>query len=133
MNIDTRKILSANEFQLVDSKGNVKAVFAANESGVELSMMDSNGKKNLKMMVDNSGLSFLKMFDQDSDKEKIDISVDSQGAHLYLTGEDKQQSYLFLKKNGASGVVLIDKEGQRRAQVLISPEGNADISTSPKK
>lgn len=129
MSTEAKKIVTANEFQLVDAEGRVRGIFSAGESGVEFSMMDKNNKTNLKMMIDNEGLSFLKMFDAESETEKIDISVDSKGTHLFLAGEGKQQSYLFLKKDGASGVVLVDKAGSRKAQVLLSPEGVPNIAT----
>jgi hypothetical protein len=58
----------------------------------------------------------------------VDISVDAIGCHVLLASPAKQQSYLFLKGTGATGLVLTDVVGTRRAQFMLSPEGRADMS-----
>jgi hypothetical protein len=58
---------------------------------------------------------------------KIDIRVDPLGCHVLLAGPAQQQSYLFLKNTGASGLVLTNAAGERLAHLMLSPEGRADL------
>lgn len=131
MKESSKKIITANEFQLVDSAGKVRASLSATDEGVSLTMTGSQEKAHLKLMVDEAGMSFLKLYDASSTDPRVDISVDDKGTHLFLAGEGKQQSYLFLKKGGASGVVLIDREGQRRAQLMLSADGKPEVTIQP--
>jgi hypothetical protein len=45
-----------------------------------------------------------------------------------LASPAKQQSHLFLNDTGATGLVLTDALGVRRAQFMLSPEGRAEVS-----
>lgn len=126
-----RKIISANEFQLVDAEGGVRASLSASDTGVAFSMLNANGRTNLQLMVDNSGFSALKLFDSETQAAKVDVSLDDKGSHLYLAGMGKQQSYLFLKNDGASGVVLMDKNGDRRVEVMLDPSGKPRVKIQP--
>lgn len=128
-----KKIVTANEFQLVDASGRLRASLTASADGVSLSMAGTEGKTHIKLMVDSAGLSFLKLFDSSSEEAKVDISLDDKGTHLFLAGDGKQQSYLFLKKGGASGVVLVDREGTRRAQLLLNADGEPNATLYPRQ
>ncbi len=126
--------ITATEFKLVDASGNVRAVLGTTDEGSALSFFNSKGKLQLKMMVDEAGLSFLKMYNNtDQENAKVDISLDDKGTHLLLAGEDRQESYLFLKNDGSTGVVLKNKNGERRAQVLLTSTDVPDVSIYPDK
>jgi hypothetical protein len=79
----------------------------------------------------------VRIYDESSNKPRIELSIDALGSHVHFAGGESQQSYLFLKKTGVTGVVLTDSKGTRKAEVLVSPEGNANIavwdSTGAKK
>lgn len=104
MDNQNRNVITANEIQLVDSKGRRSAVLA----------------------VDDLGFSALKLYDPSTQIVKVEISLDDKGSHCWMAGENKQQSYIFLKKTGASGLVLIDRDGVRRLEAMI------DESTEPR-
>lgn len=120
------KTVTANSFELVDEKGNIRAIFSALTNGVSLTFSDASGKTQLKMAADNAGLSSLSMYDTEG-KEKVGISLDDQGTHVHLGGTDKQESYLFLKNSGASGLVMTDKNGERRLEAKVGPDGQPDV------
>ena len=70
----------------------------------------------------------MQIHDKEGASPRVDISVDAIGCHVLLASPAKQQSYLFLKDTGATGLVLTDAEGTRRAQFMLSPEGRAEVS-----
>lgn len=129
MNND-KKVITAHEFQLIDPNGNIRAVLTSSDSGADLVFSDTKGKSQLKLSTGEGGLSALNMYDI-AGQEKISVSVDDKGTHVYLAGAGKQESYLFLKNSGASGLVLTDKEGNRRLEAKVGPDGKPDITIYP--
>jgi hypothetical protein len=94
--------VEAEEFRLLDSKGQLRARLGMDGDSVSLSLHGGQ-------------------------VSKIDIRVDPLGCHVLLAGLTKQQSYLFLKNTGASGLVLTNAAGARQAHLTLSPEGRADL------
>jgi hypothetical protein len=95
--------VEAEEFRLVDSKGQLRARLGMDGDSVSLSLHGAQGIL------------------------QVDIRVDPLGCHVLLAGLTKQQSYLFLKNTGASGLVLTNAAGARQAHLTLSPEGRADL------
>ena len=124
------KVLSANVFQLLDSNGKVRALLSPTNEGVGLIISNAEGKEQIKLSADDNGAASLKLYDN-TGEEKIELSVDDQGTHIHLAGAGKQETYLFLKKSGASGLVLTDKDGIRRMDVKIGPDAQPDIAIYP--
>jgi len=123
------KIITANGFQLVDSSGKVRALLTATENGVNLSFSDKTGKPQLKLATED-GLSEFTMYDE-TGKEKVGISLDDKGTHVHLAGAGKQETYLFLKNSGASGLVLTYTEGNRRIEAKLGPDGEPKVTIFP--
>lgn len=125
-----KKIVVANEFQLKDQNGQLRAALSADEKETTFSLKGEGQKDVIKLSVGSAGLSSLTFFDS-SDKEKIQLSLDDKGMHIHLAGEGKQQSYIFLKSNAASGFVLTDVDGNRRFEAFISPDGKPHVTVFP--
>ncbi len=115
--------VEAEEFRLLDSGGRLRARLGLDGDSVSLSLNGAQGSLQVRLQADNQGNSALLIQDADGRSPKVDISVDPLGCHVLLAGSDKQQSYLFLKNTGASGLVLTDAAGERRAQLMLSPDG----------
>jgi hypothetical protein len=64
--------------------------------------------------------------------EKIGISLDDKGTHVHLAGTGKQESYLFQKNSGDSGLVLTDSNGNRRLEAKVGPDAEPNITIYPK-
>lgn len=127
-------VLKAHEFQLLDANGQQQARLGATANGVALTMGSSGSSGSgpqLWLGVDAGGDAALQLFDRDTGAKRVEISLDAKGTHVFLAGEGGQQSYLFLKNGGPTGVVLTDQTGKRRAQVMVDAAGKPDISTDP--
>jgi hypothetical protein len=57
------------------------------------------------------------------------LAVDPKGAHVKFDRPGGASSYLFLNDEGVSGVVLFDKSGKRRYELLL----NADSSVTTRR
>lgn len=127
---DKKKIIIANEFRLEDQNGQLRALLSGTEKGTFFSLMDGGEKEVVKLSVEATGLSSLTFFDS-SAKEKIQLSYDEKGMHIHLAGEGKQESYVFLKSNAASGFVLTDVDGNRRFQATMGPDSSPHVTIFP--
>ena len=123
------RIVEAEEFRLVDSEGRLRARLGLDAgSCVSLSLHTAQGTLEVRLHTDDQGCSAVQIHDKEGASPRVDISVDAIGCHVLLASPAKQQSYLFLKDTGATGLVLTDAEGTRRAQFMLSPEGRAEVS-----
>jgi len=129
---DQKVIITANEFHLTDLKGKVRVVLTATENGAGFTFANEEGNSQLKIASSDDGLSVISMYDK-AGVEKIGISLDDKGTHVHMTGTGKQESYLFLKNSGASGLVLTDSDGNRRLEAKVGPDAEPDITIYPKK
>ena len=125
-----KKIVTANEFQLVDANGAVRALLTAIDDGVSFTLSGTKGDARIKLSAGNDGLSGLTILD-DKGADKIEISLDDKGTHMHLAGEGKQESYIFLKDSGATGLVMTDRQGERRIAVTIGPDDKPHITIFP--
>ena len=125
-----KKIIIANEFRLQDQNGQLRALLSGTEKGTNFSLMNGEKQEVVKLSVDSTGFSSLTFFDS-SAKERIQLSLDDKGMHIHLAGEGKQESYIFLKTNAASGFVLTDVNGNRRFQATIGPDSNPQVTVFP--
>jgi hypothetical protein len=122
-------IVEAEEFRLLDSDGRLRARLGLDGSAcVSLSLHTAQGTIQVRLHTDDQGHSALQIQDTAGGSPRVDISVDAIGCHVLLASPAKQQSYLFLKDTGATGLVLTDASGVRRAQFMLSPEGRAEVS-----
>jgi hypothetical protein len=122
------KTIEAEEFRLVDSRGNLRARLGIQDEQTILELRTVTGHLALKVGAGPEGIAAIRIYDESSNKPRIELSIDAQGSHMHFAGGESQQSYLFLKKTGATGVVLTDSKGTRKAEVLVSAEGNASIA-----
>ena len=127
---DKKKIIIANEFRLEDQNGQLRALLSGTEKETFFSLRDGGEKEVVKLSVEATGLSSLTFFDS-SAKERIQLSLDEKGMHIHLAGEGKQESYIFLKSNAASGFVLTDVDGNRRFQATMGPDSNPHVTIFP--
>lgn len=125
-----KKVISAHEFQLIGQDGNIRAALTSADGGTDLTFSGASGKPQLKLSATGDGLASLNMYDNDG-REKISISVDDLGTHVHLAGTGKQESYLFLKNTGASGLVLTDRKGNRRLEAKVGLDAEPDITIYP--
>lgn len=103
-----KKIIIANEFRLNDAEGKTKISISAGDNG-------------------QSAIRFY----NDKGQEKIEISLDDQGTHIHLSGLDRQETYLFQKNSGATGLVLTDAAGERRLEVTVGPDSAPQVRVFP--
>jgi hypothetical protein len=124
-------IITANEFRLTELSGKVRATLTATDNGAGFTFANEEGNSQLSITSSDAGFSSIRIYDK-AGVEKIGISLDDKGTHVHLAGTGKQESYLFLKNSGASGLVLTDSNGNRRLEAKVCTDAEPDITIYPK-
>jgi hypothetical protein len=99
----------------------------------ELRIVDASGKPRViltaqvSIALDSGGHASLKLSNPDAKLPTASIEIDDKGAHIKFDKPGGASSYFFLSNTGESGVVLIDKLGTRRLDILLPANGDAVV------
>ena len=96
----------------------------------EFRLLDSEGRLRARLGFDGASSVSLQIHDIAGGAPRVDISVDAIGCHVLLANPARQQTYLFLKDSGATGLVLTDVVHERRAHFMLSPDGRVEVSVA---
>jgi len=118
----TAKLISANNFFLIDENGRPRAALFVGKDGPSLSLSDENGKTRVWLRADKDGVG-LGLYDENG-KNRARLWADKDGPVLALRDEnDKNRALLVAGKDGPS-LSLGDENGKIRA-------GLATLKDSP--
>lgn len=115
--------VTGRTFNVVDVSGRVRAAWSVEGDAPTLTFFDRDSKPRLQLVVNDAGFPQVLLYGQAGKPPTLKAECDANGGHVWLAGEGKQESYLFLKNTGATGVVLINAQGVRQAELMISAEG----------
>jgi hypothetical protein len=121
------KTIEAEEFRLVDARGNLRARLGFDGERASFEFRTPLGRIILQLTTSDTDTA-LQMYEESSEAPRIELSIDAQGSHVHLATGESQESYLFLKRSGATGLVLTDSMGRRKTECVVSPEGAAGVS-----
>ncbi len=94
-----------------------------------LALLDEAGRPALRSELDGKGRPRITLFSNEPVARPIAVlEGDEKGAHVLFHGAGAQQSYLFQKNDGTSGLVLTGAGGAHRAEVKLDASGTVDIS-----
>jgi hypothetical protein len=118
--MDSNEIL-ATSFSLTDAAGRVYAKLSLVDGAPAFVLFDEQNRARLRVGLTAAGLPHLYLHGVPNAEPTLKIECDPLGGHVLLNNGGAQQSYLFLKNTGASGLVLFGANGQRQAELLIDP------------
>jgi hypothetical protein len=113
--------ISGSAFSLTNESGRVCAQLTFVEGAPALVFFDQNNEVRLRVGLTPQGLPQVFLHGLPGADATLKVECDPLGGHVLLNNGKVQQSYLFLKNTGASGLVLFGVNGQRQAEVLVDP------------
>ena len=116
--------ISGTSFSLVDAAGRIRAKLSVVDGAPALVLLDEQNQTRLRVGLSAQGLPHVFLLGIPDAEPTLKIECDPLGGHVLLNNGGKQQSYLFLKNTGASGLVLFGANGQRQAELLVDPAGS---------
>jgi hypothetical protein len=122
------KKLIATELIIVDVNGNPRLRLSATSKSPMIEMLNDKGGVALSVSLDETNHPSIALTNPDGGSA-ASLAVDLKGAHVKFDRPGGASSYLFLNDEGVSGVVLLDKGGKRRYELLL----NADSSVTTRR
>ncbi len=106
-----RKVISAQEFRLVDSKGKTRGVFDIRNGIVGLDILDAKGTIRAGLALGQHGIVGLEMYD----------------------AKGNLRAGLALGQHGSPGLEMFDAKGTSRAMFLLTKHGSPDLEMDDAK
>jgi hypothetical protein len=117
------KPLKTTDLTIVDAQGRPRLRLSATSKSPTLQMLGENGSVALQVLLDESNHPAITLLNPDGGST-VSMAVDPKGAHVKLDRPGGASSYIFLNDEGGSGVVLVDKNGKRRYELLVNPDSS---------
>ena len=119
--------LDTRELRIVDASGKSRVIFTAQTGQPAIRVPGEDGSAKVSIALDSGGHASLKLSNPDAKLPTASIEIDDKGAHIKFDKPGGASSYFFLSNTGESGVVLIDKLGTRRLDILLPANGDAVV------
>jgi len=124
---NVRPPISTEELRITDAQGRSRMVLSAKSGAPVVQLLQPNGKVGLNIALDEHDRGSIRIHNPDPKGPVVTIEVDPKGAHVKFDGPTGASSYLFLNNEQDSGVVFLDAQGKRRAEVLVVASGQSKI------
>ncbi len=129
------KVIQAERFEVVDSKGKSRVSIGAAEDGSSgLEISDNKGKPRVAVGAFTNGCVGLILYDGDG-KRRTEISVLQDGSPVLrlCDKEEKDRAALAVHPDGCPGFGLLDKEEQSRMGFALAVDGAPAIMLSDRR
>jgi hypothetical protein len=112
--------IAAEEFCLVDKKGNIRAVLSLNEDRQpRLLLFDNNEKLRLSFYIEEGQPGIELLDTNEKTRAALGLGDNGQPALLLLDKEEKVQASLEMGEDGGPGLDLYDPAGELRASLAL--------------
>lgn len=123
--------ITTQELRIVDAQGHPRMILSAKDGRPVIMLLGSDAKQAASIALDAQDHPSIRLANPDASGAVAAIEVDDKGAHVKFDRPGGASSYLFLNDAGASGVVLIDGKGVRRASAILSADGMLAVTGEP--
>lgn len=120
--------LIAHQLTLIDETGKPALRLSATSNTPSVELLNTSGEIALAMTLDAAGHPSITLNNPDGGSTAT-LAVDPKGAHVKFDRPGGASSYFFLNDEGVSGIVLLDRTGQRRYEVLVNADGSVTTRT----
>jgi hypothetical protein len=122
------RMITAQKFMLVDSRGKTRGEFDVTRKGVaQLAVFDGTGTLRAGLGVGTDGAPALGIYGHDG-KPRIEVGLTRSVARVVLFDADaKPQATFGVAPDGQSGMGLMDKAGNPRASIIVQSDGSPTL------
>jgi hypothetical protein len=122
------RMITAQKFMLVDSRGKTRGEFNVTSKGVaQVAVFDGTGTLRAGLGVGTDGAPALGIYGHDG-KPRIEVGLTRSVARVVLFDADaKPQATLGVAPDGQSGMGLMDKAGNPRASIIVETDGTPTL------
>ena len=124
--MDAPPPIVTQHLEIVDSAGRPRLVLSARSVAPYVRLLQVDGRTSAELTLAGD-YPVVKLENPGPTGPTAALEVDDKGAHVKFDGPGKASSYLFLNNSGGSGVVLIDRNGVRRLDVMVGADGEPKV------
>jgi len=126
------KVVTAQEFRLVDSEGKTRASLAAQADGsTGIALIDKDGKRRAVLRLRADGSPSLSLHDADGkNRATLDTQADNSVGLILTNRDGKGGAAMVIPPNGEAAAILKDKEGN---VVWAEPTPHLEIKDDDQK
>lgn len=132
------KVVTAQEFRLVDKTGAMRATLQTQEDGSPgMALYDKNGKVRITLHVKSDGSSLLAFHDaQSKPRLELEQGNDGKGGFTLTNAKSTGGAALLISPDSAPAAVFTDKDGKviwsaPEPEIPLTPEGDPKPPKKP--
>lgn len=125
-----KKIVTAEEFRLVDEKGKSRAVITMRGGGEPvLGFFGKDGRRRAIFGMRDDGTPAIGLYDKKG-KERIKLVMDSDGSPAIRLSDEKggNRVEVEVNSNGEPSITLLDGDGKKLAAIVVQKGQTASLS-----
>lgn len=128
MSAEQDQLIKTQEIHLVDEKGQTRMVLSTAKGIPSFQLLDPSGNINLDLKLDEQGFPAIVLNNPNQQYPSTKLEVDAKGTHLKFDHANGASNYLFLNNEGTSGLVMLDRNSERRFNILVDENGELTLT-----
>lgn len=115
------------EIRVTDAQGHARIVLSARDGTPTIQLLRGDDTPGATISLDDAGRPAIRLANPAANSPTASLEIDDKGAHVKFDRPGGASSYVFLNNAGGSGIVLIDAAGQRKAGIVLAPDGTMSV------
>lgn len=119
--------LITQEIRVTDAQGHSRILISAKDGVPTIQLLRGDDTPGATISLDAAGRPAIRLANPSPTSPTASLEIDDKGAHVKFDRPGGASSYVFLNNAGGSGMVLLDTKGQRKASLVLAPDGTMSV------
>lgn len=120
---DIQQKLKLRELEIVDEHDQPRIRLSVEHGVASIQLLNLQGEVGARIELDQVGFSKIQLASIAEPLLNVKLEMDPKGSHIKFDHQNGASNYLFLNNQGASGLVMLDAQQQRKFAATVSEQG----------
>ncbi|RZG47463.1 hypothetical protein [Acinetobacter wuhouensis] len=120
---DIQQKLKLRELEIVDEHDQPRIRLSVEQGVASIQLLSLLGEVGARIELDQAGFSKIQLASITEPLLNVKLEMDPKGSHIKFDHQNGASNYLFLNNQGASGLVMLDAQQQRKFAATVSEQG----------